>query len=85
MINGGYNDSYPLIESRKILLSGYGFYRLLEPSQKKYTNPVFWCLFDRLLEPMQESPQIDASGTHFVDFWGQGWKIFKSELLELIL
>ena len=30
-------------------------------------------------------PQIEFSGAHFVDFWSQGLKMFKSTLLEFIL
>ena len=30
------------------------------------------------------SAQIRASGTHLAHFWGQGWKMLKLELLELI-
>ena len=30
-------------------------------------------------------PQIEPTGPHFVDFWGQGLKMVKSTLLGLIL
>ena len=34
---------------------------------------------------MPESCQIEPPGRHFVDFWGQGWKVRKSGLLHVIL
>ena len=51
----------------------------------KCSNQAFWMSFCRLLEPRPENAQIDPSGAHFVDFWSQGLKMLKSNLLELIL
>jgi hypothetical protein len=52
---------------------------------RKSSNRCSWQSFCRLLEPRPESLQIDAPGYHFVDFWSQGQKVFKSMLLAIIL
>ena len=31
-----------------------------------------------------QNAQIDSSGFHFVDFWSQGQKVFKSIMLDII-
>ena len=51
----------------------------------KCLNQAFWKSFCRLLEPRPESSQIDASGSHFVDFWSQGQKVLKSRCRSIIL
>ena len=52
---------------------------------RKSSNRCSWPPFCRLLEPRPESLQIDAPGNHFVDFWSQGRKVFKSMLLAITL
>jgi hypothetical protein len=52
---------------------------------RKSSNQYSWLSFCRLLEPMPKSLQINAPGYHFVDFWCQGQKVFKSMLLAIIL
>ena len=51
---------------------------------RKLPNRCSWLSFCRLLEPRPESHQIDVPGYHFVDFWSQGGKVFKSILLAMI-
>ena len=48
------------------------------------SNRCSWTSFRRLLEPRPECLQIDAPGYHFVDFWSQCQKVFKSILLDII-
>ena len=45
------------------------------------SNLSFRSSFCRLLEPLAESAKIYHSGAHFVDFWSQGQKVFKSSIL----
>jgi hypothetical protein len=45
------------------------------------SNLSFRNSFCRLLEPLAESAKIYHSGAHFVDFWSQGQKVFKSSIL----
>ena len=51
---------------------------------RKLPNRCSWLSICRLLEPRPESHQIDTPGYHFVDFWSQGGKVFKSMLLAMI-
>ena len=51
---------------------------------RKLPNRCSWLSICRLLEPRPESHQIDSPGYHFVDFWSQGGKVFKSMLLAVI-
>jgi len=52
---------------------------------KKHSNLCFFIHILLLLEAISESLQIDAPGSHFVDFWSQCLNVFKSMLLAIIL
>ena len=45
---------------------------------RKCSNRVSWTSFCRLLGPRPESAQIELPARHFIDFWSQGKKVFKS-------
>ena len=63
------------------------FCRLLEPmpeiTKSELLEPI--SSTSGTLEQRPENAQINAPGIHFVDFWAQGQKMLKSELLEAIL
>ena len=50
---------------------------------RKCSNRVSWTSVCRLLG--QESSQIEFPALHFIDFWSQSKKVFKSSLLDVIL
>ena len=52
---------------------------------RKSLNQDFWDWLCCLLEARPESQQIETSGIDFVDFWGQGHNVIKSNLLGMIL
>ena len=55
------------------------------PKARKCLNWTSWGPFCRLLDPMPENAKIGPPGTYFADFWTQGQKILKSDLLGPIL
>ena len=70
-------------KARKVIkskLRGFIFSRSCARASKAL-NQDFWDWFYRLLEPRPQSHQIETSGKDFVDFWTQGQKMLKSEVL----
>ena len=55
------------------------------PKARKYLNRISWDPFCRLLDPRLENAEIGFPGIYFVDFWSQGQKMLKSDLLGPIL
>jgi len=52
---------------------------------EKCSNLSFWSPLWPISGARPENAQIEASGTHFGYFWGQGWKMFQLRLLGFIL